>query len=375
MKMPLHISNFAKQYGISTELFEMFSDYFNQYRAENKLTKKNLSFTQCNSKGEAISFAEKEEKINKLILSEIGRLSGMSNIEGFAKETIVTSPMYNWASFAIVNALIDMVIPDTLIDSIGIYSNVQTVGFQDSISLNIKSNDLFAVTKAGNGGKRKTELHKQFEGQVTLVPQERDITVGVSFYRVLNGDESLAEFVMKAARSMETQMTKDAYAAFDTAMGNLPNTVGSGLRVAGFSQDAIIHLAEVVGGYNNGAKPVFVGTPIALNKILPSNTNYRIQIESDYVKTGYVQTAFGYDVLPLAQKVDYENRYNTALKDDRIYIVSPTAQKLVQVALGGATLANTTGVYDNADLSQTTTLKKKWITGIATNATAAMISL
>jgi hypothetical protein len=63
------------------------------------------------------------------------------------------------------------------------------------------------------------------------------------------------------------------------------------------------------------------------------------------------------------------------LKNDRIYIVSPSAQKLIQVAIGGSTLAITSGVYDNADLSQSTTLKKRWEVGVATNATAAVISL
>lgn len=379
IKMPAHVASFSTQYGINPKLFERFADYFNQYRVENKLTTKALSYTTTTTKEDGttapISFTEKEVQLNALMLEEIAKLANMPQLKGFASEVIVTNPNYNWAAFAIVNAMIDMIIPDTLLDSIGVYTGIRTGGLTDSFSYNIKSNDLFVVTKAGLGGKRKSEVHKQFEGQVTLIPKERDITVGVSLYRVLAGEESLAEFVMKATRSMETQMTIDAYNAFDTAMSALPNTVGSGLRVAGYSQDAIVNLAEVVGSYNNGAKPVFLGTQIALSKIVPSDTNYRIQIDSDYVKFGYVKTAFGYDALVMNQKADWKTKFKTLLKNDRVYIVSPSAQKLIQLAIGGATTSITTGVYENADLSQSTTLKKRWETGVATNATAAIITL
>lgn len=366
IKIPAHVASFSQQFNI-TEVFEKFTDLFNHYLANNGSAKAEYDKT--------VSFAEKEQKMNETLIKAIETVSGIPSTMGFAKESMISNPNYNWATFAIVNALVDMVIPDTLLDSIGAYTGIKTGGLNDSFTYHIKSNDLFTVTKVGNGGKRVSNAQKDFEGIATLVPVERDITVQVSLYRVLNGDESLAEFVMKAARSMETEMTLDAYSAFSTAMDALPNTVGSGLRIAGYSQDGIVNLAEVVGGYNNGAKPVIMGTQTALSKVVPSDSNYRYQLESDYVTMGYVKTAFNYDLMVMSQKVDWKDKFKTVLNNKRLYIISPSAQKIVQQAIAGATTSIATGAYDNANLTQTTTLKKKWATGVITNATAGVITL
>jgi hypothetical protein len=179
------------------DVYKAFADYFNHFRADNGNTKVKYDTT--------VSFEEKNEKMQKALISEISRVSGVSFTE-FDPSVYATNPMVNWASFAVINAMIDMILPETLIDSIGLYTDIRVGGFGDNFSFECKPRDLFAVTKAGRG-KRVSELHKQFDGQVTVTPVEHDITVAVSLYRVLAGKENLAEFVMKATKSIETEMT------------------------------------------------------------------------------------------------------------------------------------------------------------------------
>ena len=81
--------------------------------------------------------------------------------------------------------------------------------------------------------KREAEVKKQYNGQVTIVPEPRQITVGVSLYRILSGKESLAEFTQKAIRSIETQMTIDVYTTMAATMAALPSTATTGLQIAG----------------------------------------------------------------------------------------------------------------------------------------------
>ena len=288
-------------------------------------------------------------------------------------EVWVSNPNLKWATFAVINSLVDTILPDTLIDSIGIYTDIVTGGYGDSFSFRVKPRDLFVVSKGGRG-KRTSEVHKQFDGQVTLIPEEHDVTVQVSLYRVLSGEENLAQFVTKAVRSIETEATYDCYNAFNTAMGNL-STGATGLKVAGYTQSALVNLCQKVTAFNQGAKAVILGTQLALQNVLPADSNYRYTLDSEYVKLGYVRNFAGYDALVLPQIADWKTPFSLFLDDTRVYVLSPSSQKLVKLAIEGSTTAVSSDTYANANLTQTTTLKKNWKAAVATNSIAGLITL
>ena len=362
MKIPASVMTFSQG---KTEVYEAFRDYFNHYRSINGNTKVQFDNT--------VSFDEKGAKMHKALLGEISRVSGLGNMSEFKPEVWASHPTFNWATFSVVSAMIDMILSETLVDSMGLYTDVISGDMASSFKFQVKPRDLFVISKAGRG-KRTSEVHKQFTGLVTAVPEEHDITVQVSLYRVLAGEENLAEFTMKAVKSIETQMTVDAYNAFNTAMGNL-STGAAGTKVVGYSQDAAVGVAQKVTAYNQGAKACFLGTQIALSKILPQDTNYRYTLDSDYVRMGAVKTAFGFDALVMPQVADFQNPFQLLLDDTRIYVISPSSQKIVKMCLEGATMSVNSGVYDNANLTQTTTLKKSWVAAVATNALAGLITL
>lgn len=269
-KVPANVLAFAGKDNLG--LYEAFADYFNHYRSEVE-GKKGLFYHQTrNVDGKTVTFSlpEKEAALNAALKKEIIRKSGITNINDFPLETWAGHPVLNYISFAVVSTMIDMILPNSIIDSIGMYSEVKTIGFGQSAAFNIEPRDLFAVSKAGRG-KRQTELKKQFRGQVVLNPTPRQIAVYVSLYRVLSGEESLASFVMKAVRSMETQLTYDAYDTFKTALDAVDNTASTGLRVAGYSAAEFSRLSQTVSAWNNNARPLAIGTQVALSNILPAD--------------------------------------------------------------------------------------------------------
>jgi hypothetical protein len=375
MKMPSNVLAFA---GTQTKVYEMFVDYWHNYQKLNDSTK-NVEFQQYrkdeNGKDVLITFGEKEEAMNAALRKEIMRVAGVTELASeFPIEQWAAHPSINWATFAVVSVLIDMILPETIIQSIGMYTDVRSIGWGDSAAFDVTPRDLFVVSKSGRG-KRVGEMHKQFKGQVVVLPELRELSVQVSLYRVLAGKESLAEFVAKAVRSLETAMTVDVYTVFATAMAALPTTTSYELRFAGYSQENLVKLAQRVTAYNGGAKAVILGTQAALQNVLPADANYRYTLESDYVKIGYIPTAFGYDIMALPQVAAWATPFSLALDDAKIYLVSPSSQKLVKLVLEGSTLSNTTGVYDNANLTQSTTLFKSWGSAIATNSAAGCITL
>ncbi len=367
--IPSNVLKFATEKNLAPYI--MFEDYYNHYRSLNGA--KNLTFSNIDAEGKPITFAEKEALMNAALMREIMRVAGINNFDEFPLETWVTNPMLNWASFAVVSAMIDMILPNTLIGSIGLYTDIKNIGWGDSALFDIEPNGLFLVSKGGRAQKN-TNLHKQFKGTVTVTPEPRQLTVGVSLYRVLSGAESLASFVSKCVLSMETQVTIDCYNAFSTLMSNLSTTATTGLQVSGYSQAELMRLCAIVEAWTR-QKPVIVGTSIALLNVLPTDANYRYTLEDSYAKIGYVRQAFGYDTLMLPNVADYTTQFGRVISDSYLWILAPGSQKLLKLVLEGSTLSNTESTFENANLLQRSTLVKSYGVAVVTNAVAATIAL
>ena len=348
-----------------------FRDYMNHYMSEVRgksgyIYDKNISLT------------EKDKKINDLMRKEISRLSGldMSDNSNISQVMYSNHPSFKWAAFAVINSLIDMVLPDVLDKSVGIYSEQRFGQFGDSFAFEVKPNDLFYVSKAGRD-QRTVEFQRQFNGMVTIVPENREITVFVNFYRVLCGMDSMADFVSKAILSLEASIARETYMAFDTATDDLPTTPVDGELhlTGGFDQKAAVKLAQRVSAFNNGMPAVFVGTKSALSEIMPADANYRYTLDSEYVRMGYIRNAFGFDVIELDQIADWQNPYKVTLNDSKIYVMSPSSQKIVKVCYEGNAYTNVVNARESANLTETTTINKSYGIGIATNSIVGVIDL
>lgn len=353
-------------------LVEMFRDYYNQYRSDNG--EKGLTFQTVNSKGELLTFSDKEAQLNAALKREIAHVSGVADAQEWPVEVYANHPVVSWATFAVINHLIDAVLPEAITKSIGMYTDVINVDMGDSATFDIEARDLFVVSKAGHA-MRQGELKKQFKGQVAVIPEARVLSVDVSLYKVLAGLESLARFTAKAVMSMEAEATKDAYTAFATAMAALDNAGSDALRFSGWAASTFISLAQKVTAWNGGQKAVLVGTSLALQNVLPDDANYRYDLQSDFVKMGYIRDFKGFSVLEIPQVADWETEFSLTIDDTKLWVLSPTAGKLVKLVFEGATLANTREMFDNANLSQQTNLIKMWGSGIATSSIAGTIEL
>lgn len=320
------------------------------------------------------SLDEKEARVNKAIREEIVKRANLASVADLPVEQWFFYPNVAPAAFSVVGSLIDMILPDSIIETIGIYSDVKVIDWGDSAAFDVKPRDLFSVSHA-TLGKKTSEVKKQWSGQVTVTPEIRAITVGVSLYRVLAGKESLADFTAKAIRSIETQMTVDVYTVMAATMAALPLTATTGLQIAGYSQAKLVRLAEQVTAWNQGAKAMLLGTAVGLLNVLPDDTNYRYDLESKYVAVGHIPTISGIDIMRLPQVADITTPWGRVLSDTNLWVLSPSSQKLIKVVLEGNTLSNTTQPFENADLTQTTTLWKSYGIGVATNAVAGLIVL
>jgi hypothetical protein len=93
------------------------------------------------------------------------------------------------------------------------------------------------------------------------------------------------------------------------------------------------------------------------------------------VKVGFIKEFLGVSIMELPQVAAWASPFTLALSDSYIWIVSPSANKIVKGVLEGSTLSNVSDVYANANLMQTATMIKSWGVGVATNAIGAVLSV
>lgn len=127
------------------DLVPAWKDYVNHYRKENFSTKKTIN----NSK----TLAEKEALVNKAAFAEIAKFSNVDT-SFVGKASMASNPMYRWGFFAVVNKLVDIVMPDVIAEDFYGFAGVSVVGKGNSGKFTLKSSDLFEVSVNGNSRRR-----------------------------------------------------------------------------------------------------------------------------------------------------------------------------------------------------------------------------
>ena len=335
-------------------LIPAWKDYVNNYRAVNFSVKKSYDTSK--------TLDEKEVLVNAAIDREIANLMKV-DCSFVDKEAYATNPTYQWAKFAVINKLVDMIIPDIVKEDYMQVANTQTIGYGDSAVFDIKSGDLFTVVENGNS-RRHVEAQRQFTGQKALVPTNHTVTTEVDLYRVLAGKENNAEYAMKVVLSIESEIAIDIMAAVKDSF----STLTANFKENAYSETAFKKLAARVGAANGGAKAVAIGTELGLGTILPTNDYLKMGLGETYAKVGYLPVFKNVPLIALAQKIDWSSAdYDFALDDSYIYMISPQTQKLVQVVFEGGSIAIADGQFANSNLAQKVSLHKRWVVGLITN--------
>lgn len=337
------------------KLVPAWKDYVKHYRTENFAVKNHYDTSK--------TLEEKDKLICAAIDSEVSKLTNL-DCSFVNKESYATNPQFQWAYFAVVNKLVDMIMPDIISDDFMNIATVTTIGYGDSAEFDIKSGDLFTVTKNGNS-RRHIEAQRQYTGRKVLTATNHTITTDVDWYRVVSGKDSPAEYAMKVVLSMEAELAIDIMSAIKDSF----DTLTTNFKESAFSETAFKKIAARVSAANGGAKTIAIGTEIGLGTILPTNDSLKMGLGEVYTKVGYLPIFKGVPLIALKQRIDWDSAdYDLALDDSYIYFISPQTQKLVQVVLEGNTLAISDSQFGNANLTQRTSLHKRWGVGLITNA-------
>lgn len=360
--------------GNNTTVYEMFSDYYNHYSDE--VLHKNIgSYSTVNKDGKPITFAEKDEQMRQATIAEVERVANYKMPEGMSYQLFASNPNLTWAAFAVVNMMIETILPRTVIDSIGLYTDMRFVDWGDVPLFDIPNRAFPVVSKAGSASRTQL-LQKFYRGNNTVEVENHKISLTVDMYSVFAGRQSLAEVARRAVIAIEADMTREAYNTVKKGLTDV--SVPAELRAQGaFDMETLIGIAQRVEAYNFGMKPVFLTTAMGAMKVLPNSADgYRLNTDAKNPELGLMRTVYGYDLMIMNQVAtpNYKD-FGLALDDNLIMVVSPAADKLLRGVAEGSTLTNGNQYYEAADLSSNWSIDKRYGFGYMSGAIAGSFTL
>ena len=259
------------------------------------------------------------------------------------------------ASFAVVDATVNAILPQVLTPAFGLFTDFRFVSLGDVVKFKIMPNQFFTVSKGGTG-ERTTHRQKDFAQDIIVAPVEHIVTVYTDMYRVLAGKEDIADFVARVVLAIEQAMYSDALNALMTGLNNLPT--GTYNISGAFDMKTLVKMAETVQVYNAGVRPVIAGSATALMHVLPDSTlGYRGNYDANGGSIELIKNVYGYDVIKMNNAAAQGG--GLVLPDNKIFVVSPAQDKLVKGVVSNA-LTNSNQFYDNADLTSDYTTRKMW---------------
>ncbi|MGM1044875.1 MAG: hypothetical protein ACQEXX_01875 [Bacillota bacterium] len=310
---------------------------------------------------------EKQDLFSKNLTAIAVKYANLPSEHQFNETALQSHPTVKWTMFALISEMLDIIVPETVLDNFYQFADVKSVGWGDNLVFNVPNNDLFIVSTASNG-KRKGSRQRLLGTDVVLTPVNHLITVGEDWYRIVSGKVNWGEFVTRVVRSVETQITVDVYKAI---IDSYP-TLGAGYKETGaFVQDKFNRLTQRVVAANGGGTAAAFGTKLALSKVVPADQYLRFGLGDGYNSNGYLTNFQGTNLFELEQRL-IPNTDDFAIDEQTLLILSSAVQKIVKIGFEGNTQIIESQATQNADLSVDYTIQQRWDVKIVTSGRYAM---
>lgn len=248
--------------------------------------------------------------------------------------------------YEIIIAAADEVVPNKVIDAIGIFAEVQTVAQGQK-----------AVFKRGVIGKNRA---KKFLTQVGLSGVYETFrldtdtfelggkavggAVTMDFERWLDGAENLADLMEVITEGLTDAIFGEVQKALIAAAEDPTRPDANKVITSNFDGDAMFKLMTTVKAYGGSvvifAPPEFIGE-MGPDAIVPVGTNYQGVYHPQDIdaihNTGYVNIFRGAPIVEIPQSFVDESNTTTWINPQYAYVLPAGKEKVVKVVLEGAT--------------------------------------
>ena len=272
--------------------------------------------------------------------------------------------------YDIVIQAVDEVVPNKVIDAVGIFAEIKTVPQGQKAVFKKKVGRARAkkfLTQVGLSG-----VYETFRLDTTTFEVSAHAIGGactIDFERMLDGAESLSECVAILTEAQTDAVYQEVQKALRAAMGQMG--AKNFVSASSFSGSDMINLVNVVKAYGSGAvifaPPEFVAA-MGADAIVPVGANYQGIYHPQDIdaihNTGYINIFRGTPIVQIPQSFIDENNENTWIDPQLAYILPTGGERVVKVVFEG-----NTQIYDfvNRDQSMEIHTYRKLGTAILTH--------
>jgi len=276
--------------------------------------------------------------------------------EGMDFNAWANHPSVKWASMAIVDKSVRAIIPTVVLSALDVFAGITTAERGDVVKFEASPRGYY-VNSLGGRGERESLRQRKFAAEKMVAPTEHIVTVHHKMYNVLAGKDNIADFMGWVIATVRSDMYADAIAALNTGLEAIPTGT---MHISGvFDVKQLLTAAEQIKYLNGGVTPVIAGSSVALVDVVPDSVSgYRLNVDGEgNGKIGALKEIMGCPILPLDNAVGKDGKL--ILPGDRLYIVSPSQDKLVK-GVYVTTLTNQNDYFANADLTSDYTIRLEW---------------
>lgn len=295
------------------------------------------------------------DALNQTLRESIGELTNDANgkfdMYKFAQNKITV--------YQLIGKTLDLVQPKNVLESYGMFADVQTVPQGDKVIFRTKTGKNRAkqfVTRVGLAGRYEVFELADTKFEIKTTAYGGAARIGIEEF--LDGRVQWSDYLEIINEGMNEAVYKEIAIALKAAIAQFPAT--NKVSAAAFDEAQFDRLIATIGVYGS---PVIYCTQEAAMTILPSNDWISNNMKDNRWENGYFTRYKGTPVVVLPQSFTDETNAVKVIDPAYIYIFPTNGQKPVQIVFEGTTQVKD---FENRDWSTELHTYQKFGVGILT---------
>lgn len=246
--------------------------------------------------------------------------------------------------------VVNPILPAIYSDAVDIFADVKPLGFAETYTLTITSDDIPVFQDSAWGAARSVPRNRFYSKDYTLIPKPRTAQINAKWLQLVGNDVDFGQFFANLTAGMYAK-TVGLWNQALTAAASDTTLIPTGLTGT-FSQTNWMTIAQKLAAVNNTSITNLIGygSALALSKVLPKDvtgsTNVNMDaaiatlLGADFVKSGYLGEYMAVRLMPLQNAVVPNTQHGnvtTILDDNKVWMMAGNGRKPMTIAMDAAT--------------------------------------
>lgn len=242
------------------------------------------------------------------------------------------------------------ILPAVYSEAVSTFADVVEVGFSETYSLSIESNDIPIFQDSAWGASRSVPANRFYARDITLNPQPKTAEIRMKWHQLVGNNVDFGSFFANLVAGMYGK-TMGMWSAMMAAAASDTSLIPSGLTNT-FSSLNWVRLANKVAAVNNtGINNVIgYGGAVALAKVLPTQATGSSNVDMDaalamllgrdYIRDAQLGEFMSVRLMPLQDAVvpgTQNGNVSTILSENQVWLMASNRRKPLTIAYNSYT--------------------------------------